>query len=404
MKQFLLVNARLATLAGAEPYGLVDDGALAVDGEQIVYAGPRAGAPPMERTVDVERRLITPGLIDPHTHVIYAGNRAREWEQRLTGIAYAEIARAGGGILSTVRATRAAGFERLLHAAEERVRTLCAHGLTTIEIKSGYGLDVDTEIRMLRAAREVGQRLPVDVRTTFLGAHTIPPEYHARPDAYIDVICEQMLPRIAAEGLADAVDAFCETIAFSAAQTERVFACAAQHGLRVKLHADQLSDGGGAELAARYRALSADHLEYTSAAGVAALARAGTVAVVLPGAYYFLQERQAPPVAALRAAGVPIAIATDCNPGTSPLLSPLLALNFACTLFAFTPEQALRALTIEAARALDLGADRGTLEPGKLADLAVWNVEHPAELAYTLGANPCHAVYKRGQRVNASAD
>ncbi len=385
-------------MAETPPYGLVDDAALAIDGETIVFAGPRAQAPTADRTLDLGGRLVTPGLIDPHTHLIYGGNRALEWEQRLLGVGYAEIARAGGGILATVRATRAAGYERLVESAQLRLATLCAHGVTTIEVKSGYGLDVETEIRMLRIARDLGERLPVDVHTTFLGAHAVPPEFTADPDAYVDLVCDEMLPPIAAEKLADAVDAFCETIAFTPAQIERIFTRAAEFGLPVKLHADQLSDGGGAELAARFGALSADHLEYTSTAGVAALARAGTVAVVLPGAYYFLREQRPPPIAALRAAKVPIAIATDCNPGTAPLVSPLLALNFACTLLGFSPEQALRAMTCEAARALGLRHDRGTLEPGKLADFAVWNVEQPAELAYALGANPCHAVYKRGRR------
>jgi len=398
----LLVNVRLAAMTGAGPYGLIDDGALAFDGETIVYAGPRRAAPPAARALDLDGRLITPGLIDPHTHLIYGGNRAQEWEQRLGGVAYAEIAARGGGILSTVRSTRAAGDAALMLAARARLATLCAHGVTTVEIKSGYGLDCATEMRMLLLARSLPAELPVDVRATFLGAHAVAPEFRAAADAYIDEVCERMLPRIAAAGLADAVDAFCETIAFTRAQTERVFARAAELGLRVKLHADQLSDGGGAALAARFGALSADHLEYTSAAGIAALAAAGTVAVVLPGAYYFLREQQAPPIAALRAAGVRVAIATDCNPGTSPLVSPLLAMNFACTLWGFTPEEALRAMTVEAAHALDLAHDRGTLEAGKLADFVVWDAEHPAELPYAMGANPAHAVYKRGQRVRAS--
>jgi imidazolonepropionase len=385
------------------PYGLIEDGAIAIEGEAIVFAGPAAHAPPAERTIDLGGRLVTPGLIDPHTHLVYGGNRAREWEQRLLGADYAAIARAGGGILSTVRATRAAGYERLLQAAHARLALLCAAGVTTVEIKSGYGLDLETEVRLLRIARELGRLLPVDVRTTFLGAHTVPPEFLADPDAYVETICAQMLPAVAAEGLADAVDAFCETIAFSVAQTERVFARAADLGLPVKLHADQLSDGGGAALAARCGALSADHLEFTGPAGVAALARAGTVAVILPGAFYFLRERRPPPLAALRAAGVPIALATDCNPGTSPLTSPLLAMNFACTLLGLSPEEALRGMTSVAAQALGLGDQCGRLAPGLLADLAIWDVEHPAELAYGLGGNPCHAVYKRGRRVTASA-
>lgn len=399
----LLTNLRLATMSGGQPYGLIDDAALALDGETILFAGPRGEAPVVERTVDLGGRLVTPGFIDPHTHLIYGGNRALEWEQRLLGADYAEIARNGGGILSTVRATRAAGYEGLQQSALLRLATLCAHGVTTVEIKSGYGLDVETEIRMLRIARDLGARLPVDVRATFLGAHAVPPEFRATPDRYVDVVCDGILPLIASEKLADAVDAFCETIAFTPAQTERIFSRAAGLGLRVKLHADQLSDSGGAELAARFDALSADHLEYTSASGIAALARAGTVAVVLPGAYYFLREQHPPPVAALRAAGVRVAIATDCNPGTSPLVSPLLALNFACTLLGFSPEEALRGMTCEAACALDTLHDRGTLEPGKLADLAVWDAEHPAELAYALGANPCYAVYKRGRRAFAPA-
>ncbi len=391
-------------MSDGRPYGLIADAAIAIAGETIVYCGPRATAPQAERSVDCGGRLVTPGLIDPHTHLIYGANRAQEWERRLQGVAYADIARGGGGILSTVRSTRAGNDATLLASARRRLAALCAHGVTTVEIKSGYGLNLETEVRMLRIARTLETILPVDVRTTFLGAHTIAPEYAADPDAYIDEVCERMLPFIARAGLADAVDAFCESVALSGAQTERVFARAAELGLRVKLHADQLSDGGGAALAARFNALSADHLEYTSDAGIAALAAAGTAAVVLPGAFYFLRETHAPPIAALRAAGIRIAVATDCNPGTSPLVSPLLAMNFACTLFGFTPEQALRAMTVEAASALGLHDDRGSLAPGKLADLVVWDLGHPAEVPYMLGANPVHAIYKRGRRVTASAD
>jgi len=389
------------TVAG--PYGFVQDGAIVIDGERITYAGPRANAPSADETVDLGGRCVTPGLIDPHTHLVYSGNRAQEWEMRLNGASYAEIARRGGGVTSTVRATRAARDADLIGGAERRLRRICAEGVTTIEIKSGYGLDVETELRMLRVARGLGRRFPVTVRTTYLGAHTIPPEYTTDPDAYVTLICDEVLPRVAAEGLADAVDAFCETVALTAEQTARVFSAAVALGLPVKLHADQLSDGGGGELAARFGAISADHLEYTSAAGVAALAAAGTVAIVLPGAYYFLRERQKPPIDALRAAGVPIAIATDSNPGTSPVVSLLLMMNFACTLFGFTPEQALHAATIDAARALGMHATHGSIESGKVADLAVWDVEHPSELAYELGANPCYAVYKNGQRIRSSA-
>ncbi len=391
-------------MTGDAGYGFIADGALLVDGETIGYAGERADAPAADATVDCGGRVVTPGLIDPHTHLVYGGNRAPEWEQRLLGVAYTEIAARGGGILSTVRATRAATGEELLASAHGRLATLCAHGVTTVEIKSGYGLDLATESRMLLVARQLAERLPVDVRTTFLGAHTVPPEFRAAPDVYVADICDRILPHIATAGLADAVDAFCETIAFNSAQTERVFACATGLGLRVKLHADQLSDGGGAALAARFGALSADHLEFTGAPGIAALAAAGTVAVILPGAYYFLREKQPPPIAALRAAGVPIAIATDCNPGTSPLVSPLLAMNFACTLLGLEPAEALRGMTREAARALGLAGDRGTLAAGKLADFVLWDVVHPVELIYALGANPCSAVYKRGRRVRASGD
>jgi imidazolonepropionase len=378
---------------------LIADGALAIDGGRIAYAGPRAGAPRCSETHDLNGALVTPGLIDAHTHLLYGGNRATEWERRLNGVAYETIAREGGGILATVRATRSATDDVLFDAAAARLAQMAAGGVTTVEIKSGYGLDVSTELRLLRLARKLGEQLPVSVRTTFLGAHTVPPEFAGDPDAYVDLLCDELLPRIAAEGLADAVDAFCETIAFTRLQTERIFTRARDFGLPVKLHADQLTDGDGAALAAHYRALSADHLEHTNDAGIAAMKKAGTIAVILPGAFYFLREQRKPPIAALRAHGVPAAIATDCNPGTSPLVSLLLAMNFACTLLGFTPEEALQGVTIHAARALGLLASRGTLTAGKNADLAVWNVTEPAELIYALGGTPCTAIYHNGQRV-----
>jgi imidazolonepropionase len=332
-------------------------------------------------------RLVTPGLIDCHTHLVFAGDRAREFEMRLEGATYEQIARAGGGILSTVRATRAASDAGLLAATLARADALIGQGVTTVEIKSGYGLDRDTELRMLRCARAVGRERAITVRTSFLGAHAVPPGSDA--DGYLETVCLPTLGAAAAEGLADAVDAFCEGIAFSPAQVERLFTHARRLGLPVKLHAEQLSNLGGAALAARFGALSADHLEYLDEAGVAAMAQAGTVAVLLPGAFYCLRERQAPPVAALRAAGVPMAVATDCNPGSSPLAAPLLAMNMACTLFRLTPEEALAGFTRHAARALGF-ADRGTIAPGLRADLCVWDVAQPAELAYRIGWNPLH--------------
>jgi imidazolonepropionase len=397
----LLTNARLATMrSDGAPYGTVERGALAIAGERIAWAGAMSELPrgaDAERVVDVEGRCVTPGLIDPHTHIIYAGNRANEFEQRLLGESYAAIAARGGGIISTVRATRAAGEEALVDIAERRLLRLRAEGVTTVEIKSGYGLDRETELAMLRAARALGERSGVRVRTTYLGAHTVPPEFAGRADDYVAFLCDEMLPLIARERLADAVDAFCERIAFSPQQTARVFETATRLGLPVKLHADQLTDGGGAALAARFCALSADHLEHTSEAGVAALAAAGTVATLLPGAYYFLRDTTAPPVAELRKHGVPIALATDSNPGTSPITSLLLILNMACTLFRLTPEEALAGVTRNAARALGIGAETGTLEAGKLADLVVWDVEHPAELAYNVGNAPALTVYARGR-------
>jgi imidazolonepropionase len=395
----LWIDARLATMAGDEPYGPVQDGALAIDGERIAWVGPREDLPgsPQDLAREVlsaQGRWITPGLIDCHTHLVYGGQRAAEFEQRLHGASYEDIARAGGGIVSTVRATRSASEEELETSARRRLAQLLNEGVTTVEIKSGYGLDTATEVKMLRVARRLGEQLPVHVCTTFLGAHALPPEYSGRSDDYIDMVCREMLPAVAADDLADAVDGFCEKIAFSAEQMERVFAAARDLRLPVKLHAEQLSDCGGAELLARHDGLSADHLEYVSEDGVRALAAAGSVAVLLPGAFYFLREEHLPPVHLLREHRVPMAVSTDCNPGSSPVTSLLLMLNMACTLFRLTPEEALAGVTREAARALGLISSRGTLEEGKRADLALWDVELPAELAYAIGANPCHtAVY-----------
>ena len=387
---------------GAEPYGIVEHGALAIAGEKIAWVGPAAELPgPPETLADevhcLNGRWLTPGLIDCHTHLIFGGNRAQEFEQRLEGASYEEIARQGGGINSTVRATRAASEDELVTAAHGRLNRLLAEGVTTVEIKSGYGLDTATELRMLRAARRLSTEAPVTVRTTFLGAHTFPPEFRQTPDAYIDLLCNEMLPLVVEQGLADAADAFCEGIALSPAQTERVFRAARHLNLPVKLHADQLSDLGGAALAARFGALSADHLEYTSDAGARAMAQAGTVAVLLPGAFFTLRETQAPPIASFRHHGVPMAVATDCNPGSAPVLSLLLMLNMACTLFRLTPAEALAGVTRNAAKALGLEDQVGSLEVGKRADLAMWDVAHPGELCYWVGGNPCAGVVHRGK-------
>jgi imidazolonepropionase len=378
-------GGRLATLAGERGWGLIEDGALLVDDHgRIAWVGPQAEAPPADEVAELHGALVTPGLVDCHTHLVYGGNRANEFEQRLHGVSYADIARAGGGIKSTVAATRAATEGELLAAAQRRARALIGEGVTTVEIKSGYGLDAATEARMLRVARQLAA-FGVDVRTTYLAAHALPPEARDA-DTYIDAVCA-WLPELHAAGLVDAVDAFCEHIAFSPAQVARVFDAAQALGLPVKLHAEQLSDQGGAQLAARYRALSADHLEYLSPAGVQALAESGTVAVLLPGAFYALRETRLPPIAALREAGVPIALATDHNPGSSPTLSPLLMLNMACVLFGLTPEEALRGLTVNGARALGL-PDRGRLVPGQRADFCIWQAGHPRELAACFGHNP----------------
>ena len=397
----LVVNVNLATLQGQAGYGVVVDGALGWKDGLLVFAGPRAALPGTPQAlatevVDGGGRWITPGLVDCHTHLVFAGDRAGEFEQRLQGASYEDIARAGGGIVSSVRATRAADEESLLAQSLPRARALLADGVTTVEIKSGYGLDFDGERRMLQVARRIGPALGMQVRTTFLGAHALPPEYAGRADAYIDAVCA-WLPRLHDEGLVDAVDAFCERIGFDAAQTRRVFETARALGLPVKLHADQLSDGDGAALVAEFGGLSADHVEHSSPAGVAAMAHAGTVAVLLPGAFHVLRETRLPPLEAFRASGVPMAVATDCNPGTSPLQSLRLAMTLACTHFRLTPEEALRGATVNGALALGL-RDRGRLLPGLRADFVLWDIGQPAELAYWLGGDLAASVWIGGRR------
>ncbi|MEO0620830.1 MAG: imidazolonepropionase [Pseudomonadota bacterium] len=380
--------------------GVVSDGAIAVAGGRIVWAGAAEALPEAFRLWPTEEfggRLATPALVDCHTHLVWGGNRAREFAMRLEGATYEDLARAGGGIRSTVAATRAADEATLFAAALPRLDRLIADGVGTVEIKSGYGLDLDTELRMLRVARALGETRAVRVVTTCLAAHALPVEFEGRSDDYINFVCAEVLPAAAEQGLVDAVDAFCEGIGFTAAQVTRVFDAAKALGLPVKLHAEQLSDLGGAALAAEYGALSADHLEYLGPDGIAAMATSGTVAVLLPGAFYTLRETQLPPVAALREAGVAMAVATDANPGSSPLTSLLLALNMACTLFRLTPEETLSGATREAARALGLGAETGTLEAGKAADIAIWDVSAPEELAYAIGAMPLHRRFFGGR-------
>ncbi|EJL78326.1 imidazolonepropionase [Polaromonas sp. CF318] len=384
-------NAATLQAGASQPYGLIEDAALVVEGESIAWTGPRADLPAdlLARCTtqhDAGGALITPGLIDCHTHLVYGGDRAYEFELRLNGVSYEEIARAGGGIASTVKATRAASAQQLQAQSAPRLQQLLAEGVTTLEIKSGYGLALEHERKTLTVAHALGQAHAVDIRTTFLGAHAVPAEFAGRTDAYVAAVLE-MLPLLHAEGLVDAVDAFCERIAFSTAQTERVFTAAKALNIPVKLHAEQLSDSGGAQLAARYGALSCDHLEWLSPEGARAMAAAGTVAVLLPGAFYFLRETKLPPVALLREQRVPIAISTDCNPGSSPCTSLLLMLNMACTLFRLTPEEALAGVTRHAAAALGL-RDRGQLAAGMRADFVLWGVQRPAELSYALGANP----------------
>jgi len=393
MSMTLWHHCKLATLQpdAEQPYGLVPDGALVVQGGTLKWVGPLADLPDVLRAQcttqhDAGGALITPGLIDCHTHLVYGGDRAAEFEQRLQGVTYEEIARQGGGIASTVRATRQASAQELQASATRRLRHLLAEGVTTIEIKSGYGLALEQERKCLQVARALGAELAVAVRTTFLGAHALPPEFAGQSDAYMEEVL-RMLPALHAEGLVDAVDAFCERIAFSPAQTARLFEASRALGLPVKLHAEQLSDSGGAQLAASFGALSCDHLEWLSEEGVSAMAQAGTVAVLLPGAFYFLRETKLPPMELLRRHGVPMAVSTDCNPGTSPCTSLLLMLNMACTLFRLTPQEALAGVTRHAAQALGL-TDRGVLASGMRADFVLWDVAHPAQLAYALGANP----------------
>ena len=399
----LWTNCRAATMQpGAAAYGLIDDAALVVDSETLSWVGPRADLPAellagCSAQHDAGGALITPGLIDCHTHLVYGGDRAHEFELRLNGASYEDIARAGGGIASTVKATRAASAAELEAQSALRLQQLMAEGVTTVEIKSGYGLALDHERKALGVARALGQGRAVDIRTTFLGAHAVPPEFAGRTDDYVDAVLA-MLPVLHAEGLVDAVDAFCERIGFSLEQTERVFAAAQALKLPVKLHAEQLSDSGGAQLAAKYGALSCDHLEWLSPEGAQAMAAAGSVAVLLPGAFYFLRETKLPPVALLRENRVPMAISTDCNPGSSPCTSLLLMLNMACTLFRLTPEEALAGVTRHAAQALGL-PDRGVLAAGKRADFVLWNVKRPAELAYAFGGNPRLLTVFKGQKV-----
>ena len=401
-------NANIATFFGGEPYGWIEHAAIVTKGDRVQWIGAMDHLPAQQVASfnaehDLEGACVTPGLIDCHTHLVYAGNRAREFELRLQGATYEDIARAGGGIRSTVAATRAATENELLALAVPRARALMGEGVTTLEIKSGYGLSEAHEATSLRVARRLAQELPLTVRTTFLGAHAIPPEFEGRADDYINAVCEWM-PRFSAEGLIDAVDVFCERIGFSAAQTRRVFDSARALGLPVKLHAEQLSDQHGAALAAEFRALSCDHLEYLSVEGVAAMATAGTVAVLLPGAYYFLRETQMPPVAALRAAGVPIALATDHNPGSSPTLSPLLMMNMACTLFRMTPEEVWRGFTVNAARALGLPDSFGVLRAGARADFVVWDADHPRDLVYRFGHHPLRRLVQAGADVTHATE
>lgn len=400
---YVLTDVNLATMDpvyGA--YGILKNAAIAINEGHICWIGDSHNMPEFEGEPSLEAcggQWLTPGLIDSHTHLVFAGSRADEFEQRLEGVSYEEIARRGGGIKSTVASTRACCEATLLKLALRRAKAMLDQGVTSMEIKSGYGLDLETEIKMLRVARQVGEQLPVTVKTTFLGAHALPLEYADRADAYIDLVCDTMLPEIARQGLADGVDVFCESIGFNLEQTNRVFARAQSLGLPVKLHAEQLSNLGGSELAASYQALSVDHIEFLDQKGVEAIAKSGTVATLLPGAFYFLRETRKPPVELLRQFKVPMAIATDFNPGSSPLCSLPLMLNMACTFFALTPEEALAGVTRHSARALGMEQSRGSLEVGKVADMVLWDIDHPNELAYQFGVNPVSQVWCKGNRV-----
>lgn len=393
------IDVNLATINETD-YGIIENAAIAIKDGKIAWLGKREDIPAFDAfstpTYQGKGGWITPGLIDCHTHIVYGGNRAKEFEMRLEGATYQEIAAAGGGIVSTVKATREADEETLYVAAKDRLNALMQEGVTTVEIKSGYGLDIETEIKMLRIARLLGEHHPVDVKTTFLGAHALPPEFKDNADGYIDLVCGEMFEAVAQENLADAVDAFCESVGFDLAQTKRVFEAAKKHDLPVKLHAEQMSNLGGSEMAAGFNALSVDHIEYLDESGVKAIKESGTVAVVLPGAFYFLRETKQPPFELLRKHQVPMAIATDANPGSSPLCSLQLMLNMACTLFRMTPYEALSGVTINAAKALGIQDKVGTLEVGKQADLVLWDIEHPAQLSYQFGVNPCAQVIKNG--------
>ena len=395
---YIIHNVNIATLSEQyasddNPYGVIENGMVGVTGGVITYLGDYDTKVNSKETIDAQDQWLTPGLIDCHTHLVYGGNRANEFEMRLNGVAYEEIAKAGGGIISSVKATREATEEELFQSAAKRLQSFIDEGVTTIEIKSGYGLDTENEIKMLKVAKRLEQEFPIRISTTFLGAHALPPEFKDNSDGYIDLVCNDMIPKIAELGLADCVDAFCENIGFSYAQTQRVFKAAQQHGLKVKLHAEQLSDQSGAGLAADYNALSADHLEYLSQDSIEKMAQSGTVAVLLPGAFYFLRETKLPPMDELRQAGVPIAVASDSNPGTSPAQSLLLMLNMACTLFRMTPLEALQGVTINAAKALGLEDKVGSIETGKNAELALWDIDHPNQLSYQLGGNNLVKVY-----------